>query len=1026
MRFSASLKGANLRGSMQGLAGLERVVNGWRGLVPVLTAVLVFLLSAADVACTPWRGMEGMTHRRWGIEDGLPDQTVLAVAQSSDGYLWLGTPHGLFRFDGFKFVNAAANVAPTLEEFGVYCILAARDGSLWTGSAGGGVTHLRSGAAEHFGAEHGLRSLSVRTLYQTPDGVVWAGTDRGLYRFERDHFEFVAQVGEQWITTISSDGGAGFWVAGTHLLHCTQGRFESIPLPPLKLPIRALAQAPDGTLWIGAFGSLLKRSADGVLQPVAEVHADVRTLQINPSGGVWIGTIGSGMLLCQPDGRMVQVLSASEPGSRAVRAMVLSHSGELWVGTQEGLIRFSRTGIDFASVPHASGADYSSVLVDRDGAVWLSAGSLTRWMNHEVHSVPVPQLAKTSIRCIFRERDGALWVGTISDGAFRILHGVVDAHFESTLGSNAVTGFAEAPDGTLWIGTDTGLVHWANHKLTAYNGGPQYPLGVGTVRSIAFAPDGAIWLATPAGLMQFRDGLFTRPEMIHQLSRYRIWSLYADHDGSLWIGTGTGLYLWRGGSLRHIVLPRITNQTQAVISILKDTQKRFLIALPNTVFRIASEDVERSLRNPVAGGNGVPEILLSSKPEIFAVAGETGSEIYSDLLQLAATDRQGGAWYACTRGLLHITPHSITRQEPAPPVVIERIVVDGVPVANNGPILLPPSAHNIEIGATPILLSSRSGLELRRRLVGLEDKWTAIMPGASSSYAKLPPGKYTFRVEASWGGGAAASAAEVVIIQQISIFRTKWFLAGCLVAFALLIWLFLRMRLHQMRLRFQAVAAERTRMAREIHDTLLQGCIGAVSLLEAIEISHDQVCGDLPAGQRQRWRSTLAYVREQMTESIKEAREAIWNLRSSDVLKPLDEALRDLLDRLTSRAQVHAAFEVEGEVPRLVARAQHELVMATREAILNALAHARPQNIRLNLHAGEGKLTIRVADDGAGFDADAPESASGEHFGLAGMRDRMRKFGGTMTIESRTGEGTSVLLLLPLGAEVIRSRRFLG
>jgi signal transduction histidine kinase/ligand-binding sensor domain-containing protein len=988
---------------------------------------LLLMICVSQAFATSVPGMEGLTHRRWSIGDGLPEQTILAVAQTPDGYLWLGTSHGLLRFDGFKFVNVSSGLAPMLDEFGVYCILVARDGTLWTGSVGGGVTHLSGGTATSYGAQQGFRALSVRALYQGADGVIWAGTDRGLYRLQGGRFEFVAEVGAQWITTFVSDGGTGFWVAGMRLVHYEHGRFANVPLPPLKLPIRALAQAADGTLWIGSFGSLLRRSPDGHMQPRADIRSDVRALVADQTGELWIGTIGAGLQLLKPDGKLQQVLSPSEAEAKAVRALARTQNGDLWVGTQDGLIRFSATGIDLIRVPHAAGADYSSVLLDRDGSVWLSGGNVT----HLVHGMPLPvrlpQLSRSMIRCIYRERKGAMWVGTVGDGAFRIVDGAVEEHFVPGLGSNAVTGFVEAADGSIWIGTDTGLARWAQHKLTVYSGEGQLPLGVGTVRSMAFAPDGAIWAATSTGLYLFSKGVYSKPDATRELERFRIWSLHTDRDGSLWVGTGTGLYLLRKGVLHHITLPRLPNESSAVISILLDARNRFLFAQPTAVFRVDRDAVERSVQDASAkGNNGIVEVSLRSKPEIFAVAAETGTEIYSDQLQAAAADHLGGAWYACSQGVIHITPAPAVRQDAPPPVVIEHIVVDGVTELSRGPIILAPSVHSIEIVTTPILLSSRAGLELRRRLEGFDDNWRSILPGASSSYGKLPPGHYKFRVEASWGGGEAASDAEVVIVQQTAFYRTWWFLAACFLLLALLVRVGYRFRMQQMELRFQAVAGERSRVAREIHDTLLQGCIGAVSLLEAVEISHDQMSGNMAEGQRLRWRSTLAYVREQMTECIKEAREAIWNLRGNDAQKPLAEALGDVLERLTSRAQVQTQLEVEGETPRLLARAQHELLMATREAILNALAHARPSSLRVRVHASQAHIGVTIADDGVGFDVNSVDAAPGEHFGLAGMRDRMHRFGGTMTIETESGRGTLVHLSLPLGAVVLRSGRRQG
>ena len=248
-----------------------------------------------------------------------------------------------------------------------------------------------------------------------------------------------------------------------------------------------MATAADGTLWIGAYHALLARTADGKLQSIWD-QADIRALEVDSAGNLWIGTIGSGVLRRGREGRIVQALSPTEPGAKAVRAIIHSANGDEWLGTQEGLIRLSPTGMDVVRVRGTAGADYSSVMLDHDGSVWLSAGSLTQFAHDRARLVALPQLAETTIRCTFRGRDGALWVGTLGDGVFRVVRGSIDLHSISDQGSNAVTGFAEAPDGSIWIGTDGGVARWAHRRFTRFDGASQFPQGVGTVRSMGKRP----------------------------------------------------------------------------------------------------------------------------------------------------------------------------------------------------------------------------------------------------------------------------------------------------------------------------------------------------------------------------------------------------------------------------------------------------------------------------------------------------------------------------------------------------------
>jgi signal transduction histidine kinase len=958
----------------------------------------------------------GMTHHTWGMEDGLPDQVIQAIAQTSDGYLWLGTPHGLVRFDGYKFITYGAEVAPTLHEFGVSCILVAKDGTLWVGSVGGGVTHLNSHSAAHIGADQQFEALTTRALYQSVDGTIWAGTDRGLYRLVNGRFSFVEELGDETVTAMVSDGSDGFWVAGRNLTHYRHNGVFAVSLPPLKSVIRSLAIAPDGGLWIGALGKLMERKRDGSVRIIREVDADVRALCFDQTGKLWIGTIGSGVFLRMPDGVIVRELDPDEPNCRAVRSIVNIQNGDLWIGTQAGLIRLSNTGMDVLRMSNSRTSDFGSVFLDRDDSVWLSAGNLSRYAGGDKHTVELAALKRMQIRAVYREVSGAFWVGTIGNGAYRLVHGRVAAHL---LGSTAITGFLGTPDGSIWIGSDHGLAKWSHGKFMRFpNNGD---VAMNTVKAMALAADESVWIATPAGLFLFRNDNYVQTEVARRLARYRTWSLHAGRDGSLWIGAGTGLYLWRGSTLTHINLPTSLFRSQAVISILVDSRGRFLIAEPAAVFRIAGNDLERSIAaSPRADPKGIQEVHLLTAPEIFAVGSETGAELYSEISGVASVDRHGGAWYAIRQGLLHIAASPLSQHQVPPPVTIENALVDGAPTSGSGPITLPPSTHNVQIEATPILLSGSTGLKLRRRLLGFDDKWSELVPGSSSSYGRLAPGRYTFKVEAYWPGKNTVSSAEVTVIQQSAIYQRKSFIAGCCMLAAFVGWLLYRFRIHQIELRFQAVANERGRVAREIHDTLLQGCIGALSLLEALEISHERARDTLQASQENRWIMIVQCVCEQFGETIKEAREAIWNLRNADDRKPLDAALRDTLRRLTSRAAVETSFQVEGEVVPISPRVQHEIIMSAREAILNSVSHARPEKIGVHLGFDRSSVIVSICDDGIGFTPEAVQLTESDHFGLSGMRDRMRKFRGSMTIESEPGRGTKVRLSLPLNAYRVR------
>lgn len=992
----------------------QRIIN--------ICALLALFLSAASTFAQSIN--VGITPHSWGIEDGLSDRVIQAMAQTPDGYLWLGTPYGLVRFDGYKFVTIANKIAPTIHEFGISCILVAKDGSLWIGSVGGGVTHLdaHAGKAAHYGVQQGLTALTVRALYQSKDGTIWAGTDKGLYLLHGKRFVTAPGFHQQSVTVIVPDGSGGFWIGGDDLTHYENGRFSYIPIPRLDSVIRTLAVGPDGGLWIGAFKRLMERKKNGTIHILRNVHADVRAICFDHAGNLWIGTTGSGVLLRMKNGTLVQELKPRSARYKAVHRIICTRDGDIWIGTQAGLTRLSHTGMDFVKVPNSGTADFGSVFLDHDGSVWLSAGSVSRYVGESISKIKLPALKGVQIRCVYRDASGAFWVGTDQNGAYRLLHGKVIAHL---LVTTAITGFLGAPDGSVWIGTDGGLARWYHGHVTAFNYSGR--IGLGTIRAMALTPSGSVWVVSPAGLFLFRKDHYLRPQVARRMSKFRIWSLYEAKDGSLWIGTGTGLYLWRHGSLTHILLPISQSQPQAIISILVDARGRFLIARPTQIFRISKRDMDRSIANAKAApSGGIQQVELTNSPEIFAVGSETGTELYSEIASVGRAGRNGGAWYATYQGLLHIAAAPLQRPQTPPPVTIEKISVDGIPVSVGKQVVLPPSTRNIQFEATPILLSGNPDLELRRRLFGFNSQWSTFSPGSSSSYGKLSPGTYKFEVEAYWPGQLRVSSAQVTILQQSAIYQKKWFLALCCMIALLMAWSFYRFKIHQVGLRFKAVADERGRIAREIHDTLLQGCIGALSLLEALEISQEQSLEDPQPNHEMRWLSVVRSVQEQFSQNIKEAREAIWNLRNADDQKSLDEALSDTLTRLTSRANVEASFHVEGRPVAIIPRVQHEIIMSAREAIMNAVSHARSQFIQVHLRFDAENVSVTIRDDGIGFDPNAVEFTGSNHFGLAGMRDRMQKFRSSFAVQSEPGRGTTVNLSVPLHVCQIRHKSSRG
>ncbi|WP_160115081.1 sensor histidine kinase [Bryocella elongata] len=952
-----------------------------------------------------------MTSRVWSIQDGLPDQVILSMAQTPDQYLWLGTRLGLVRFDGYHFIDYGADLAPALHDFGVDCVLVVRDGSLWLGTQGGGVVHLFPGGGRTYNTRAGIANGLIRALYQDEAGRIWAGTDNGLYRLDSgEHFSRIDDRGGihgAAVHAIVGDGHGGVWAGGSRLLHIDASAglgtisWQEVALPQQKgsLRIWSMAKGSGESLWIATLGGLyhLPDGVGSVATKEPRVLGSALSLLVDSHRQLWVGTMDEGLYLLSENGSVTRARAPDQLASNSVLALAEDRSHDLWAGTQSGLTRFSATGMHLTRVPGAIDSEFGSVAVDADDSLWVCSRRLTHIRNGRMEPVNLPSITGFAIHSVMRERSGAFWVGTLGRGAYRIAPGGHIDHYTSEIGTNYIRGFLETPFDGVWIASDGGVANWRDGHVTSFQNVPGAPHAP-TLSMAAGAP-GELWVGTYHGLSLLRNGAFVAAPAADALGSHAVSAIHVSDDGALWIGTESGLFRWHDNQLQHIRLEADMN-APAILTILEDGHHRMWLGGPTTVVR-----ADRSSFESLAAGKD--KRLFN--PEIFAVSLETGAELGSGAASTAELDRSGGAWFTTNEGPLHIQASNPRHDGAPPPIMLGQVLVDGERVAVKGPVILQPSAKTLVIDAPPIALSARPGLQLRRRLIGFDPDWVAISPLQSATYTNLPAGHYTYRVEASWKDAPGATVLELPIVQRTHFYRQPAFLVACLVALLLAIWAGHRMRVRQVMLRFRLVAEERNRVAREMHDTVVQGCIGVSSLLEAIAIRHAPVgADDVPTDEA----NLLNSAREQIAVTILEARDAIWNLRHPHEGGNLSNSLRSLLDRITTIQGKRVEFESDGTALSLNVEAEHELFMTVREALHNALVHAGAEHIRLSLRYVTDSVLVSIRDDGSGFTAGSTDDR-GEHFGLLGMHERMERIGGTCRIDSARDRGTMVELHVP-------------
>jgi len=943
------------------------------------------------------------TVRSWQSQDGLPEETVQAFAQTPDGYLWVGTSGGLLRFDGARFQLFAHENTPAFGENSVFCLLAAHDGRLWIGTDGSGLIEWHNGLFHAYSAEKGQTSNFVRALAEDHNGLLWVATDDGLYwvrngRLERADKPLNLPVFN--VHAVMEDRTGRIWVGGARLYSLKDGQAREYSLPDndSRNKVKSFLQTSDGTIWVGTVGGLYRLLPElDRFKPVPGVFGTIRSLRETPSGELWAGSIGEGIFRIRGD-RVTRLQAPSPLVSNTVLSIFVDSERNLWIGAQAGMMRLSRTPVRVVDLPSATDSDFGTVALDSDGSLWAASNQLVHVQGN--HAVPIrfPGLDQVRVRNVFRSRDGSLWIGTDGSGVYH-LSPQGGKHFTTHEGliNNFIRVFLESKDGTLWIGTDNGVSHLDRggfHNFTAQNG-----LAYNSIRSLLEDRDGTVWIGTEHGLSRYKSGQFISDSITSALSEEKVWALHQDADGGLWVGTrGHGLYRYRNGQLSHFTTANGL-ASDSVYCILEDRRRNFWLSGPTGVMLLNRNDLDAQARDK--------EQLLSLR--IFrANEGGKSVQFYGGTQPAGALTSSGEAWFPTSQGLWSISPNELEHPSISN-LNIDTVTVDGRPVPLTGKLNLDAGNRRVEIAYQPVSLGSQDELRFRYSLDGYDRSWTyANTLQRLATYTNLPAGQYTFLVEA-WETGQPGHAAHtsIAFIKKPYFYRTPWFIGLCVLTLALLAVSAYQVRIKQIHGRFKAVLAERTRLAREMHDTLIQGCVSISALLEAAssrEVDDNESRLHL-----------IDYAATQIRATVDEARQAVWNLRSEgQTLIDLETALKRMAERIGREYDVEIVYRLSGKPFAINLPATHELMMVAREAVFNAILHGHAKKVEAEICYGDDSLALTVQDNGRGFDA--AEAFSDGHFGLRGMRERIHRFDGEFDIQSIPQQGTRVRVEIPRAA----------
>jgi ligand-binding sensor domain-containing protein/signal transduction histidine kinase len=972
----------------------------------IRTLVLGLLICAVCAAARA-DDLAGYTRRVWQASDGLPEQTVQAFAQTPDGYLWIGTTGGLVRFDGAQFTVFDRQNTPALRENSVFCLMVSRDGALWIGTEGGGLARYAQGQFRSWTTREGLSNDFVRKLAEDAHGVIWAGTDNGLMRLQGDRFvrvDGVNGIPALAVHSVYLDHEGRLWAGGSKLLCFVGAKTAEYTLPgeASQNRVKSILQTGDGSIWVGTVSGL-NRMLPGrnSFERVNGIAGTVRVLLEASDGVLWIGTIGEGAFEYR-DGTLTQITEPSALPSNTVLNFFEDSERNFWVGTQAGMLRLTRAQMSIVSLPRANDADFGTISQDRDGSFWIASTLLFQMTYGTITPRTLPGLAGVHVRSIYRDRSGALWVGTDGDGLYRIAAGgVTHLTTRDGLSNNFVRAMAQGRDGGMWIAADEGISHIvgdAHPHIVSYQ--MRDGLAYFSTRALLVDHRGDLWIGTDGGLSHMHGSTFLRDAATAALAQMKIWAIHEDPDGGLWFGTRNGgLFRYRDGKVAHFTAEDGL-AGNAIYQILEDDAGHLWMSGPNGVSLLNRHELDTEA-----------DIF----PRHFALTFystadmEANTEIYGGTQPSGCITAEGDVWFPSNLGPLHI-PHA--RQAPLspPPLRVQSVLADGFTVPLAGPIVLQPRISRLEFVYAPIQLRAQGGLRFRYLLEGFEKDWSPATLARTADYTNLPAGHYRFRVLTfELDNPNAVSEASVAVIKQPFFYRTWWFIALCVVVAALLVYGAYLYRVRSVRAKFEAVLEERSRLAREMHDTVIQGCTGVSALLEALSMDTSK---DNPKEGEET--GLMDFARLQLRTTIDEARDAIWNLHQTDGdAGRLAEKLAGMTSQIGDEFHLPIDCSTQGTPFAVSHPVAHDLLMVAREGIFNAALHGHPTRVEVALTYTNRELLLSLADDGCGFDPRQTAVQNGHHFGLRGMRERIERSGGKFKLTTAIGKGVQIEVRLP-------------
>jgi len=955
----------------------------------------------------------------WEAEEGgLPQNSVIAMVQTQDGYLWLGTLNGLVRFDGLRFTVFDESNTPGLNSSRIVKLFEDSKRNIWLGTETAGAALIKNGRVTSLDFGRGRREGRLISVCEDALGGIWLYTQDGeLGRYYDDKVD-VWNAGRGEGRAIIAEESGVVWVGSDHSLFSLDPKSvrSSEALPQLEMvsvgKLDFLLASKTGGHWRLVDGSVEKwvngRQEKKWAYPWP-VGAFVTSACEDESGNLVVGTLAEGLFWFDGEGNVTRLSEKEGLSYNSVVSLHADNEGSLWVGLDGGGLNRVKRKI-FKVLNESIGQTVRSVAEDSQGGLWFSSNHQIDFLKRDV--LDRFPMNRFYVRPLLVDKSETVWAGT-AVGLFRFASGFFRGVAGGLPNAWQVSALHQDRSGQIWVGTQIGLVRWKDAGAQVFT--TRDKLSSNLIRAIVDDAEGNLWIGTErGGLNRFRDGTFTSYRQSDGFPSDNISSLHMDAEGVLWVGTfGSGLVRFQDGKWTHYTTGDglISN---GIAYILEDDEGLLWIGSNTGLMRVPKKALNDFARGAT---DFIPCRGFGKRDGLPASECTFGSQ------PAACRTRDGILWIPTIAGLASLNPAEVRSNSNPPPVMIESVVIEGEEQNTNGihgktleAVIVPAGKEHLDIQYTSLNLSAPTRARFKYRLEGHEKDWINVGDSRVVRYPKLPPGEYNFHVTACNEDGVwNETGASLAVTVLPPFWQTWWFLSASaifLLGLIVAVVHFISTQKLQRQLegfrQQEALEKERARIARDIHDQL-GASLTQVSLLGEMVESDKHLPEEVEAHARQ--------ISQTARETSHALDEIVWTVN------PSNDTVDGLINYICKHAQEYLAvaglryrLEVPAALPHstISPEARHNVFLASKEAVTNVVKHAQATEVWLRLRLGATNFVLEIEDNGRG-PGDVSTKAAQSRNGLSNMRKRMEDIGGRFSIEPRPQGGTIVSLTVPIG-----------